>query len=121
VTHDDPQQIREAFLSRHRARYGHAGTGQPVEVVNLRVVALREGPLPRFAGVRRTARAPRHRRPITLGGERLTASVWALDELAPGLTLDGPAVLAGRDATALIEPGWRGTVHPSGALIAERA
>ncbi len=121
VTHDDPQQIRDAFLARHRARYGHAGTGQPVEVVNLRVVALREGPLPRFAGVRRTARAPRHRRPITLGGERLTASVWALDELAPGVALDGPAILAGRDATALIEPGWRGTVHPSGALIAERA
>jgi len=29
--------------------------------------------------------------------------------------------LAGPDATGLIEPGWRGVVHPSGAVILERA
>ena len=53
--------------------------------------------------------------------QRVTASVWALDELAPGVTLAGPAILAGRDATALVEPGWRGAVHESGALVLERA
>jgi len=36
------------------------------------------------------------------------------------VTLDGPAILAGRDATALIESGWRGTVHESGAIVVER-
>jgi len=36
------------------------------------------------------------------------------------VTLDGPAVAAGRDATGLIEPGWRGTAHPSGALVLQR-
>ena len=46
--------------------------------------------------------------------------MWALDELAAEVTIDGPAILAGRDATALLEPGWRGTVHRSGAVVAER-
>jgi hypothetical protein len=29
--------------------------------------------------------------------------------------------LAGHDATGLIEPGWRGVVHASGAVILERS
>jgi len=121
ITDDDPRRIRQGFLAEHRARYGHAGDGQTVELVNLRVVAQREGPVPRFAGTRRDVRHPGASRPITLRGQRVTASVWALDELAPGVTLAGPAILAGRDATALVEPGWRGAVHESGALVLERA
>ncbi len=122
VTDDDPRRIRQVFLTEHRARFGHAGGGdaQAVELVNLRVVTLREGPVPRFAGTHRDVRHPGASRPINLRGQRVTASVWALDALAPGVTLTGPAILAGRDATALVEPGWHGTVHESGALVLER-
>src|SRR5213593_4469327 len=42
ITDDDPRRIRQGFLAEHRARYGHAGDGQTVELVNLRVVAQRE-------------------------------------------------------------------------------
>jgi len=120
VTSDDPQRVGNAFLVEHRARFGHARTDQAVEIVNLRVVALREGPLPRFADARRGVQRPGASRPITLRGARVSASVWALDDLAAGVTIAGPAVLAGRNATALIEPGWRGTVHPCGAVLVER-
>jgi len=130
ITTNDPRRIHEAFLEAHRARYGHGGGGgggggQPVEIVNVRVVALREGPAPSFGGRKRVARASGARgggpaRAITLEGTRVRAAVWPLDELAAGVTIDGPAVLAGRDATALVEPGWRGTVHPSGAVLLER-
>ena len=121
VTGDDPQRIRDAFLVEHRARFGHAGSDQRVELVNLRVVALREGPLPRFADARRVVQRPGASRPITLRGARVSASVWALDELAAGVTIAGPAILAGRNATALVEPGWRGTVHACGAVLVGRA
>ena len=118
---DAPERIRTAFLAAHRTRFGHAGGGVAVEIVNLRVVALREGPLPRFAGEQHDGRRPLGRRGFVVRGERVTGSVWALDQLAAGVTLQGPAILAGRDATALVEPGWCGTVHPSGALLLERA
>jgi N-methylhydantoinase A len=121
VTSDDPRRIQEAFLVEHRARFGHAGSDHTVELVNLRVVALREGPRPRFVEARRVVQRPGASRPITLRGGRVTASVWALDDLATGLTIAGPAILAGRNATALIEPAWRGTVHPSGAVLVQRA
>src|SRR5436190_15589921 len=121
VTSDDPQRVGNAFLVEHRARFGHARTDQAVEIVNLRVVALREGPLPRFADARRGVQRPGASRPLTLRETRVSASVWALDDLAAGVTIAGPAILAGRNATALIEPGWRGTVHPCGAVLIERA
>ncbi len=121
VTSDDPQRVGNAFLVEHRARFGHARTDQAVEIVNLRVVALREGPLPRFTDARRGVQRPGASRPITLRETRVSASVWALDDLAAGVTIAGPAILAGRNATALIEPGWRGTVHPCGAVLIERA
>ena len=120
VTSDDARRIRDAFVVEHRARFSHAGSDQPVELVNVRVVALREGPPPRFADGRRVVRRPGASRPITLRGARVSASVWALDDLAAGVTITGPAILAGRDATALVEPGWRGTVHPCGAVLVER-
>ena len=120
VTGDDPRRIREAFLVEHRARFGHAASDQPVELVNLRVVALREGPLPRFADLRRVVQRPGASRPITLRGARVSASVWALDELAAGVTIAGPAILAGRNATALVEAGWHGMVHQCGAVLVQR-
>ena len=120
VDADEPERIRDAFLAAHRRRYGHGGAGLAVEIVNLRVVAVREGPLPRFAAQARAGRRPQGRRAFVARGERVTGPVWALDELAAGLTIQGPAILAGRDATALVAPGWCGTVHPSGAVLLER-
>src|SRR5438309_2208689 len=119
VTTNHPRQIRDTFLAAHHARFGHSGGGS-VELVTLRVVAVREAPLPRFTGTRRRNGAACGSRAVTLRGAPATASLWALDELAAGVTLEGPAVLAGRDATGLIEPGWRGTVQDSGAVLVER-
>src|SRR6184192_1526421 len=58
VEGDAPERIRTAFLTAHRERFGHAGGGLAVEIVNLRVAVLREGPLPRFAGEKRSERRP---------------------------------------------------------------
>src|SRR3989442_1274941 len=119
---DAPAPLAVAFLATHRARYGHEGGGQPIELVNLRVAAVKSGggSLPQLDGRAREQRAPRARRTATVGGARVEASVWPLGELAAGVELEGPAILAGGDATALVEPGWRGRVHRSGAILLER-
>jgi N-methylhydantoinase A/oxoprolinase/acetone carboxylase beta subunit len=58
---------------------------------------------------------------VTRDGKRVRADVWPLGEMKAGSLLNAPAVLAGPDATGLIELGWRGLVHESGAVILERA
>jgi len=66
--------------------------------------------------------AAKGRRPIvTRDGKREQADVWPLGAMPAGTTIQGPAILAGSDATALVEEGWHGVVHPSGAVLLERA
>jgi N-methylhydantoinase A len=122
---DDPTALAAAFRAAHHTRFGHADAGgeggQTIELVNVRVAAQRPvvaPPLGRRAGV--GAPTPQRREIVTRDGAAVRAEVWPLGELPPGLTLKGPAVLAGPDATGLIEPGWCGTVHASGAVIVER-
>ncbi len=120
---DDAVTLATAFLAAHRARHGYADSEQPVELVNLRVVAERAVALPEvIIGRRRGGEgAARGRRTIvTRDGKRLRADVCPLGEMSVGQQINGPAVLTGGDATGLIEPGWRGMVHPSGAVIVER-
>jgi N-methylhydantoinase A len=124
---DDPPALSAAFRAAHRARHGHADSEQAVELVNLRVVAERSASTTAFGTGRRRVgeggggAAPGRRAIVTHDGERVPADVWPLGDLPPGLHLNGPAVLAGPDATGLLEPGWRGVVHASGAVILERA
>jgi N-methylhydantoinase A len=116
---DDPHTLVQAFHAAHQERYGYASSGLAVQVVNLRVVAERPAGSVRFTangGAPGTAA----RREVVIRGSRVAAHAWPLDELRAGQVIAGPAVLAGRDATALIEPGWRGEVHASGALIVQR-
>ena len=118
---DDPTVLTAAFQQAHLARFGHANLDQPVELVNVRVVAERPvaaPPLGRRAGVGKPT--PHRREIVTREGNAVQAEVWPLGELPAGLKLKGPAVLAGPDATGLIERGWRAIVHASGAVIVER-
>ena len=117
---DDAAAIASTFHAAHRARHGHADPGQPVELVNLRVVAERPARVAVESAAGRT-KAVGGPRPIVLrDGRNVRAEVWALGQIAAGTHIRGPAILAGLDATALVEPGWRGVVHPTGAVILER-
>jgi N-methylhydantoinase A len=120
--HDDPAAVRDAFLAAHRLRYGHADEADRVEVVTLRAVATRGGidHYPGRAGAAAAGPARRGRRRIVLDGRPVEAVVLPLDTLPPGFAIAGTAVLAGDDATALVAPGWRGVVQPSGAIVLER-
>ncbi len=45
-----------------------------------------------------------------------TTRLFRVDALRPGANIDGPAILTGRNATTVVEPGWRASVT-AGACI----
>jgi N-methylhydantoinase A len=118
------RELPELFHARHQAVYGFADRAGAVELINLRVQAVGEVRRPGQLSPRRMADAARHdrgprARAITLDGVGLTAAVYRRDELAPGQTLDGPAIFVQYDTTVVVPPGFRVTVDRWLNLIGE--
>jgi N-methylhydantoinase A len=114
---DPMKEIVERFHRRHEELYTYSLRDQEVVLVNARVAAVGVLPAPpaepRIAA-RSTAPA-RARRRIYLDGWQ-TVEVFDLDALAPGQTVEGPAVLEAATTTALLRPAERATVTPLGWL-----
>ena len=120
---DDPKMIENDFLNAHAERHGHADLEQPVEAVNLRIVVRRpdaDTPIPIDRHGAEAPVRPGRRSILTRDGTRVEALVYPLDDLPSDLHIEGPAVLAGRDATALVEPGWRARTLRSALILIER-
>ena len=107
----DVDQLAHAvarFHTRHRDLYGHSAPDEPVELVNLRVHAVGAvAAIDRGHDRKPAAAHPAHPeiRPVYFPTTGWTDTpVFARAELAPGLALTGPAIIAGRDTTILVPP-----------------
>ena len=117
-------RYRTEFDARHERRYGYANPQRPIEVVNLRVTATgitAKPPLPRLPDTRTPMPAPRRVAEAQFGGRRLATAFYRWEELPPGSIGDGPAVVAGGQATAVLPPRTRFRIDDFGNLIAVRA
>ena len=113
----------EAFAAAHRALYGFDLPGVPIEIVTLRLEASGRLPAPAMplpAGGA-AAEAITGHQSIRLPGGPVRAPILDRARLGPGASFAGPAILVQLDATTLVPPGWRGTVHPTGAILLEAA
>ncbi|WP_375779653.1 hydantoinase/oxoprolinase family protein [Bradyrhizobium sp. ma5] len=111
-------QIEERFHRRHEELYTYASRGQEVVFVNARVAAV--GKVARGGGDAGEAAsaapcAPRGKRQAWLGAWR-EVPVYALDDLKPGHTLAGPAIIEAETTTVLVDSGDRVAVNPLGWL-----
>jgi len=114
---DPMKEIVERFHRRHEELYTYSLRDQEVVLVNARVTAVGVLPAPpeepRVAA--RPPSAPRTRRRIYLDDWR-QVPVFDLDALAPGQTLEGPALLESATTTALLRRADRAHVTSLGWL-----
>src|SRR6185312_10517889 len=64
--------------------------------------------------------APVDRVRMRSGGTAHATDVYARDALAAGARIRGPAIIAERNATTVVEPGWEARMGADGNLILER-
>jgi N-methylhydantoinase A len=117
-----PAAIAERFLTEYKARYGYTYEDLEIELVTLRVTASAEratpeSPAPPPAGAAREA----------LKGERPAWSpranrfaphrVYAMDRLAPGASLKGPAILEEDASTLVVGDGATAVVDGRGWVM----
>jgi N-methylhydantoinase A len=118
---DDTAGLEAAFGAAHRALYGFT-LDAAIELVTLRVEATGRLPEP----PRRTLPAGTGAKPqgetivhFASGAQRVP--IWDRAALGAGDRVTGPAVIAQFDATTLLQTGWSGEVHPSGAILLTKA
>jgi N-methylhydantoinase A len=123
----------DRFHEAHAQRYGYSYRGatdrgttgrQTIEWVNLRVSGI--GPIARprlrepAPGDGRPARALTGRRSVVFSGRPAESPVYERSALAPGDSLDGPAIIEEYGATTAVYPGQRIAVDRFGNLILTR-
>jgi N-methylhydantoinase A/oxoprolinase/acetone carboxylase beta subunit len=111
---------RKTFDQTHQRLYGYANADRATEVVNVRVHAtgLTDKPGLPFKRPRRAfAPKPADRRPGRFGGKSVRVAFHRWEDLAPGASAPGPAVVTGGEATAVIPPAFRFTVDGFGNLV----
>ena len=105
------KDIGQRFHTAHLRRYGHAADNQPLEIVNYKVVGLGQIPKPRlreFPAAKSEAAPIESRRPVYFGpGKVLDTPVYRRANLAPGMRIDGPAVIEEKTSTTVLYPGER--------------
>lgn len=114
--------LRAAFEASYESLYGIRLPEVEVEVVTWRLSA--RGPLPAASPSPPpggAAAAPRTERRIGLDPDGAAWPVLDRAMLAVGQRIAGPAIIEERETTLVILRGWTATVHPTGAIIAERA
>lgn len=119
----DAEQMSRAFMAQYLAEFGNTLEGIPVAVVNLRtrVVGVRGGAARRIAAPSRGGvPRPVKRRPVYFGGWH-DAAIYAREDLLPGMTFEGPAVVEQSDATTVVEPSMVTRVDALGNLLLEVA
>jgi len=114
--------LAAAFDRAYEALYGYRPEGRSVEVESLRAVASSAPPAlatPAGAGDGEAgafAPEPAGSRRITFEGGAAEAPVYAREDLAPGATFSGPALLVEHHATTVVPPGWAARIDPAAAV-----
>jgi len=115
-----------AFHDAHERLYGYCFRDRPeqqVEWVNLRVTGV--GPIRRpvlhAADVAEGGGAPVGGRPVYFDAAYEGAAVYQRSDLAPGATVQGPAVVEEYGSTVPLHPGFAAAVDRFGNLVVTRA
>ncbi|WP_329122998.1 hydantoinase B/oxoprolinase family protein [Streptomyces sp. NBC_01353] len=120
------EEMTEAFAALHRARYAFT-MDRPlvVEAVSVEAVGTAgpHGPVAVETGVRDGDPVPRATVRMYGAGTATTSDtpLYRREDLSPGDTVTGPAILAEADATTVVDPGWQVTVGDGGHLVLTRA
>jgi 5-oxoprolinase (ATP-hydrolysing) len=123
VPHGTAAEIRAAFEAAYLQRFAFLMPERRlvVEAVSVEAISAGDAPAePRHPLVAEgPAPAARHV-PMYSGGRWHEAALVLRDEALPGHIVEGPAIIAERNATTVVEPGWRARVTAYDHLVLER-
>ena len=116
--------MRAAFEAAYRQRYSFLIDGAQLiaEVASVEAIGRSDAPVDIAPLVRRESGAPQRVATVRMyaSGAWLDTGLFQREALLAGDTLDGPAIVAEKSGTTVIEPGWRGEMTTQGNLVLTR-
>ncbi|MBK8529603.1 MAG: hydantoinase B/oxoprolinase family protein [Rubrivivax sp.] len=118
VDFGDAASIQAAFEVDYRQRFAFLMPDRTlvIEAVSVEAVAPGEG----FEAPASHTAAPQRPEPMARVrmhcGQWFDAALYDREQLDAGASIDGPAILAERNATTVVEPGWRARLMAGGAV-----
>ncbi len=120
------EEMRRGFEETHRQRFGFIAPERKLvaEAVSAEAIGVTEAvadPELETAGGSDTGTAVAiDRVRMHAAGAWLDTPLYDRDELLPGQTVDGPAIIVERTATTIVEPDWRAELTGRGHLVLTR-
>jgi len=114
-------KLEARFHAAHEQRYGYKMEDEPVELVNLRLIATVSVEKPELDEPEPEGEAETGRREANFGGEWTEAPVLNREKMGEGSEVEGPAVVEFKESTCAVYPGWRGGVDGVGTLVLEKS
>ncbi|MBA3590048.1 hydantoinase B/oxoprolinase family protein, partial [Methylibium sp.] len=124
----DEAVLRAAFEAAYRQRFAFLMPGKPLVIEAVSVEAVGAGEALSAAAAQ--ASTPHRPAPSTTvrmhvedaeGARWREAGLYERDCLRPGAVIDGPAMIAERNATTVVEPHWQAVLTANGALELARS
>jgi N-methylhydantoinase A len=114
--------IVAAFHDAHETTYGHRNEAAAVWLNELRAHVVGRSPKPTPAGGKAgaVAAAPFDERALRIHGQTVTAPVFRRGDLAPGVEIEGPAIVEQMDTTTVVPDGWTARVVASESIVLVR-
>ncbi|MGC7405647.1 hydantoinase B/oxoprolinase family protein [Pandoraea pneumonica] len=124
VPFGDVPQMRAAFEAAYRQRYSFLMDGAALiaEVASVEAIGHSDAPVDITPLAARASGSAQPIDQVTLyaGGAWCDAALFSRDTLLAGDTVDGPAIVAEKSGTTVVEPGWQAKMSAQGNLILTR-
>ncbi|MDD5324184.1 MAG: hydantoinase B/oxoprolinase family protein [Polaromonas sp.] len=116
-------EIETGFETAYRQRFSFLmqGKGMVVEAVSVEAVLAGDAPSEPCHAVHEPREVPR-RETVRMysGGQWTDAALVVREDLRPGDIISGPAIIAEKNATTVVEPGWEATLTALDHLVLDR-
>jgi len=123
VPFGDAEAVRTSFEAVYRQRFAFLMSERRLIVEAVSVEAVGAGDAPAEARHDLAASGPAPTRAsvrMFSDGRWRDAALVERDDARPGQLIDGPAIVAERNATTIVEPGWRARITALDHLVLER-
>ena len=117
------QEIQQAFEKAYQQRFAFLMANKPlmVEAVSVEVLLKGEALAEQVHALHPLRDVPKRETvKVYANGEWRDAALVVREDLRPGDLLQGPAIIAEKNATTVIEPGWQARVSALDHLVLER-